>query len=110
MQRRFSVARKREVGWWYLVIAGLWIVAGCGITAVMEMKGVSELGFLFSAAYMGGFAMAVYVPLTLFMNFKYLPKSARPGPVCTVMMIIASCVYVGFAIACLLWEFGILKS
>lgn len=106
----FKGARKREVGWWYLVIAGLWIVAGCGITAVMEFKGVSELGFLFSAAYMGGFAMAVYVPLTLFMNFKYLPKSARPGPVSTVMMVIASCVYVGFAIACLLWEFGVLKS
>lgn len=106
----FAFARKRETGWWYLLIAGLWIVAGCGITAFMEIRGVSALGFLFSAAYMGGFAMAVYVPLTLYMNVKHLPKSARPGPVSLVMMIIASCVYVGFAIACILWELGILPE
>jgi hypothetical protein len=76
------------------------------ITFVMERAGISELGFLFNAAYMGGFAMAVYVPLTLYINWRYLPRSARPGALCSSMMIVASLVYVGFAIACIVWEVG----
>jgi len=72
----------------------------------MELRGVSELGFLFNAAYMGGFAMAIYVPLTLYMNHRFLPRSARPGLLCTIMMIIASLVYVGFAVSSIVWEIG----
>jgi len=100
----FSGARKRELSWWYLLVAGTWIFAGCAITYVMEQRGITELGFLFNAAYMGGFAMAVYVPLTLYINLRYLPKVAKPGPICILMMILASLVYVGFAIICIGWE------
>lgn len=103
-----KAARKRDVGWWYFVIAASWIVVACLITFIMEQRGVSDLGFLFNAAYMGGFAMAIYVPLTLYINLRHLPRSAKPGPVCVSMMVIASCVYVGFAVACLLWELGII--
>ena len=102
----FKGAQKRELSWWYLLVAGSWIVAGCLITFVMEQKGVSELGFLFNAAYMGGFAMAIYVPLTLYINYRFLPKLAKPGGLCTVMMIIASLVYLGFAILSIVWEIG----
>jgi Mn2+ and Fe2+ transporters of the NRAMP family len=102
----FKGARKRELGWWYLVMAGTWIVAGCLITYVMEKKGVSELGFLFNAAYMGGFAMAIYVPLMLYINRRFLPRTARPGLPCTVMMIVASLIYIGFAVSCIWWEIG----
>lgn len=107
----FKGAQKRDIGWWYLVIAGTWIVAGTVIIYIsenMENK-ISELDFLFSAAYMGGFAMAIYVPMTLYINHKFLPKSARPGAICTIMMIVASLVYVGFAGACLLGELGIVS-
>ncbi|MEX2213935.1 MAG: Nramp family divalent metal transporter [Phycisphaeraceae bacterium] len=103
-------AQKRPVGWWYVLIAALWMVIGCGLTWYFEAQGVTTLGFLVNGAYMGGFAMAVYVPLTLFINLRYLPKSARPGPVCVFFMIVASLVYVGFAAACILWEVGILKE
>ena len=103
----FKGARKRDLSWWYLVVALSWIVAGCLITWVMENAGVSELGFLFNAAYMGGFAMAIYVPLILYINKKHLPMSARPRRLCTVMMIIASVVYVAFAVACIGWELGL---
>jgi len=102
----FKGAKKRDQSWWYLLVATTWIVAGCLITWVMESRGVTELGFLFNAAYMGGFAMAIYVPLMLYVNRKYLPASARPGRVCTTMMVIASVVYVSFAVACILWELG----
>ena len=102
----FSVARKRDLSWWYLVVAATWIVAGCVITYVMEARGVSKLGFLFNAAYIGGFAMALYTPLTLYINHRHLPAAARPGWLCTGMMSIASLVYIAFAVACVIWEFG----
>lgn len=102
----FKGAQKRQLSWWYLLVAGAWIVAGCLITYVMERRGVSELGFLFNAAYMGGFAMAIYVPLTLYINCRFLPKVAKPGILCTVMMIIASLVYIGFAVSSVVWEIG----
>jgi hypothetical protein len=102
----FKGAQKRELSWWYLLIAGVWIVAGCLITYVMEQRGISELGFLFNAAYMGGFAMALYTPLTLYMNYRFLPKAARPGKICTLMMVVASLIYIGFAVACVIWEIG----
>ena len=102
----FKGAQKRELSWWYLLVAGTWIVAGCLITFVMEQKGVSELGFLFNAAYIGGFAMAIYVPLTLYINHRFLPKTAKPKGASTVIMIIASLVYIGFAISCVVWEIG----
>jgi len=97
-------AQKRDLSWWYLLVASVWMVAGCGITYFMEARGVSELGFLFNAAYMGGFAMAVYVPLTLYINYRFLPRPARPGPVCTAAMAVATAVYGGFAICSILWE------
>lgn len=100
----FKGAKKRSLSWWYLLVAGIWIVAGCVITYVMEQLNVSELGFLFSAAYMGGFAMAIYVPLTLYMNRKFLPSFAKPKAISTIMMLIASAVYIGFAISSVIYE------
>ena len=97
-------AKKRELSWWYMLVAGTWILVGCLITYVMESRGITELGFLLNAAYMGGFAMAVYTPLTLYMNLRYLPRVARPSLLCTMMVALASLVYIGFALTCLIWE------
>ena len=105
LSTNFSFAKSRNTNWWYVLIAALWMVAGCVITYVMEAQGVTELGFLFNAAYIGGFAMAIYVPLLLIGNRKFLPDSAKPGAWCTIMMTIASIVYVAFAVSCLIWEF-----
>jgi len=105
----FKGAQKRSVGWWYVVVASMWILFGCGFTAMGEFWwDLKELGFLVNAAYMGGFAMAVFVPLTLYMNHRYLPKSARPGVLCTAMMLLASIVYVGFAVMSILTEVGLI--
>lgn len=94
----------------YFVFAASIIVLGVVLTAVLEYFGKTELGFLFNAAYVGGFAMAVYCPLTLWLNLKHLPPSARPGPLNIVMMSIASAVYVGFALYCLGTETGLIPS
>lgn len=100
----FAAARKYDVGWWYLMIAIAWILTGCGLTFVMERFGVSELGFLFHTGYMGGFAMAIYTPLLLIVNLRYLPRAARPGIVMTIIMMLVSLFYVSFALACVYWE------
>ena len=100
----FAWARRRPLSWWYLAIAIVWMFAGCLLTWFMERSGVREreLGVLFQAAYMGGFAMAVYVPLTLYINLRYLPRSARPRFGSIVMMLAASALYIGFAVSSLL--------
>jgi hypothetical protein len=97
-------ARSREVGWWYMIFCGGWMVLGCFLTFIMEKVGVTDLGFIFNAAYVGGFTMAIYVPLILYMNLKYLPKSVKPGVTAITMMCIASAVYIGFAISSIIWE------
>jgi hypothetical protein len=104
VRTNFHGAKKKDLGWWYFVVASIWMVVGCLITWVMERRGVSELGFLLNAAYMGGFAMAVYTPLTLYINLRFLPKAARPNAVCILMMVAASALYLFFAAACLVWE------
>ena len=97
-------ARKKRLSWLYLIVAGSWMVTGCVITFVMEQYGITDLGFLLNAAYMGGFAMAVYVPLTLYMNHRYLPKTIRPKFLATSLMSIASLIYIGFAVSSIIWE------
>jgi uncharacterized membrane-anchored protein len=77
---------------------------GMVITFLLERGGVSGLSFVFNAAYVGGFAMAVYVPMMLFINLRYLPRSARPGPLHIVMVSLAAVVYVGFALYCVWFE------
>ena len=100
-----KAARRKSLGYWYTLIALAWMASGCLITAYMEARGVTDLGFLFQAAYMGGFAMAVYAPLQLYINHRYLPRSARPGWFCTIVGVLVSAVYVCFAGYCLVSEF-----
>ena len=81
----------------YVPFALLFMVAGTVSTWFFERYAVTGLGFLFNAALLSGWTMAMYVPLMLYMNLRLLPVSARPGPVSVGMMLVASVVYVGFA-------------
>ena len=94
----FKFGKKRTQSQWYLIFAIMFMVAGTASTAFFEVTGVSALGFIFNAALLGGFAMAIYVPLTLYVNLTKLPKSARPKALNIVMMLIASAVYVSFTL------------
>lgn len=97
----FKFAKTTSLSKWYMGFAIFIIVFGTVITGVLDAFGIGDLGFLFNAAYIGGFAMAIYTPLTLWINLRLLPKSARPGPLNIVMLSIASLVYVAFALFCL---------
>ena len=82
----------------YLFFTIVIITFGIGATMVLEAFNITALGFIFNAALLGGFSMAVYVPLTLYVNLKHLPPSARPKPLNIAMMSIASLVYISFAL------------
>jgi len=47
--------------------------------------------------FSGGIAMALYCPLMLPMNWRFLPPSARPSPLMLVLMTIVSAFYIGYA-------------
>jgi hypothetical protein len=106
----FAFARRAGQAAWYVGMVVFIVIAGTVLTAIMEYRGITELGFLFNAAYMGGFAMALYTPLLLWMNLRHLPKSARPGPLNVTMMLLASLVYLGFALFSLAAEAGIIAA
>jgi len=103
---QFPGARNRDHSWWYLVIAVVWMIASTGLATFLESRGITEMGFLFNAAYVGGICMAVYAPILLWVNHRGLPKSARPGALCTVMASLAALFYVVFSVLSLIWEFG----
>jgi len=100
----FAFGRRYSQAGWYIGVAIFIMVFGTWLTGVLEARGISDLGFLFNAAYMGGFAMALYTPLLLWMNLRHLPRLARPGPLNILMMVAASAVYVGFAVFCAIYE------
>ena len=53
-------------------------------------------------AVLGGFTMAVYSPMLLYMNLKFLPKEIQPSTFIKVGLAIASGVYIIFSIVVIL--------
>ncbi|MBJ39161.1 MAG: hypothetical protein CMD83_11960 [Gammaproteobacteria bacterium] len=90
----------------YLTIAVGSSVIGVIATWFFETFEITALDFFFISATLGGFAMAGYVPALLYMNMKYLPPSARPGPVNIIMMSLASLIYISFALYTLWTKVG----
>lgn len=70
---------------------------GVGSTFVFE-RFLTGFDVILYNALINGVAMAVYVPCTLYINFRYLPKSARPGMLNVVLVGAAGAVYISFTI------------
>ncbi len=81
----------------YAWFAGGGMVVGVVSTFLFE-KVISGFDVILYNALANGIAMAVYVPCTLVINLRYLPKSARPGPLNIAMVSAAGAVYVAFAV------------
>ena len=94
----FKFGRRFKLEQWYLILVGTTMGIGTFSVWFFDKYGASGLDFLFISALIGGFAMAVYVPLLLYMNLTRLPKSARPGPINIIFMILASAMYISFAV------------
>lgn len=88
---------------WINIEIGRWAIA-TGESAMTGLARVSrKIIFFFIGAVIGGFTMAVYTPALLYMNLKYLPKSARPKPLNIVMVSIGAVTYISFAVYTV-WE------
>ena len=103
LQIDFSWARRLTQGQLYLRLVIAIVVVGTSSTWLLDFYHVTALGFIFNAALVSGFAMAVYTPLTLYMNLRHLPRAARPAWPNICMVALASLVYGGFALFCL-WD------
>ena len=90
----FPQAQRKSLSWWYAVIAGGYLVIGA-VLAILQIPPLFQLNF---NACVGGVAMAIYVPLTLYVNKRFLPKSVRPDPLSTLFMLAASALYIFFAV------------
>ena len=97
LHTNFKFGRRFKLEQWYLILVCSTMIVGTLSVWFFERYGASGLDFLFLSALIGGFAMAVYVPLLLYMNLTHLPKSARPGPINIFFMVLASAMYIGFA-------------
>ena len=101
LQIDFSFARRLPQGELYLRFVIAIVVLGVGSTWFLDFFEVTTLGFIFNAALIGGFTMAIYTPLTLYLNLRHLPPAARPGWLNICMVGLASLVYAGFALYCI---------
>ncbi len=97
LRTNFKFGKWFKLEQWYLILVGTTMVIGTFSVWFFERYDIAGLDFLFISALMGGFAMAVYVPLLLYMNMTRLPESARPGWVNIFFMVLASAMYIGFA-------------
>lgn len=81
----------------YAVFAVLAMAIGT-LSVFLFENVISGLNTILWNAFINGLAMAIYVPATLYINMKHLPKSARPHPINLVLTGIAGAIYVGFAV------------
>ena len=77
---------------------GLWPIGFISLWYFETHEEVTTLDFFFINAAINGIAMAIFTPLVLYLNLKYLPKFARPGPVNIFFVVCGTLMYAGFSI------------
>lgn len=93
----FAWARDRSISELYGAVAIIWMAVGIALTYAYES--IPPFLFLLSAGFFGGIAMAVYAPLTLWINLRLLPAPFRPSALRVAILVAVSVMYVAFAIA-----------
>lgn len=92
----FAWARRWDLSTWYARIAVAWIASGIALTWLYES--LPAILFLMGAGFFGGIAMALYTPLMLLANVRFLPPAARPSPLRIAIMALLGAFYGAFAI------------
>jgi hypothetical protein len=96
LHTNFEWARRHALNTWYGRIAAAWIAVGIGLTYLWQA--IPAWVFLLSAGFFGGIAMALYTPLTLYINLRFLPPMARPSRLRVAILVAVSIFYGVFAI------------
>jgi hypothetical protein len=97
LHTNFAFARRYAANRLYLGLALGLSSLGVLATWFFSVFEVGVLDFFFISATLGGFAMAAYVPMILYVNLTVLPKGARPKAINIAMVGFAAVVYNGFA-------------
>lgn len=97
LHTNFRWARRAPTSTWYARIAVAWIAIGILLTYLYES--IPPILFLLGAGFFGGIAMAVYVPLTIWINVRYLPEPCRPSRLRLAILVLVSAFYATFAVA-----------
>lgn len=98
LHTNFAFARRFTTSQVYMVLALTLGSVGVFSTWFFETFDVGVLDFFFINAVLNGFAMALWVPMVLYLNMTRLPASARPHPINVVMVLLASLFYLSFAV------------
>jgi len=98
LHTNFAFARKYTPGQCYLFLAITLCTVGVVSTWFFETQQVGVLDFFFINAALNGGAMAIWIPLVLYCNLRFLPKSARPHPINIGVMLLATLFYLSFAV------------
>lgn len=97
LHTNYSTFRKIPQSRLYVWFVAGGMLLGVGSTFIFE-KLLTGFDVILYNALINGVAMAVYVPCTLYINFKYLPKSARPGVLNMLFVGFAGSVYISFTV------------
>ena len=96
LHSNFRWAARLPMNTLYVRIALMWIVAGIVLTYIYES--LPAILFLMGAGFFGGIAMAIYAPLMLIANLRFLPPLARPSKLRVAITLAISLFYGIFAI------------
>jgi len=103
LHRGFPSTRRWSPGKMYVpLLFGLWPIGFTSMWYFETQQGLKTLDVFFISAAINGIAMAIYIPVILYLNLTHLPKSARPGVVNVFFMGCCTLVYGGFAVY-LIW-------
>lgn len=103
LHTNFEYFRRFTTSQCYMVLAIVLAVIGVLSTWFFETFEVGVLDFFFINAALNGAAMALWIPMILYMNMKFLPESARPRPLNIVMVLLSALFYASFAVYTL-WD------
>ncbi len=74
------------------------LIVGILVLSALLIPLEQPLVLLTISAVLGGFVMAIYTPLIIFLNNRRLPKELRPNLFVNVVMIFAAVFYIYFAV------------
>ncbi|MFH0712676.1 MAG: Nramp family divalent metal transporter [Candidatus Jorgensenbacteria bacterium] len=74
------------------------LIVGIVVLNALLIPLEQPLVLLTISAVLGGFVMAIYTPLIIFLNNRRLPKELRPNLLVNVVMIFAAVFYIYFAV------------
>ena len=107
LHTNFNWAQRFAANRMYFVLAIGGSLLGILATWFFSVFNIGILDFFFISAVIGGFSMAVYVPMILYMNMKYLPAPIRPGAINIIMVGIGALVYITFSLYTLWTKIGL---